>query len=88
MSIGYEMAIKDIQSAAIPAQTTAPADVPTAGAVPQDTLQERMERAMGPRRDYLHPKFEDHNCWRCNNGKNPCVHGSYTDCHLPRARND
>lgn len=50
-----------------------------------DKLQEKM---MGPRKDYRHPIFKDHNCWRCDNGKNPCVHGSYTNCPLPRARND
>jgi hypothetical protein len=32
--------------------------------------------------------FIYHNCWKCNSGKLPCVHGSPSRCGLPHARND
>lgn len=32
--------------------------------------------------------FRDHNCWRCNDGAKPCVHGHPPNCVYPHARND
>lgn len=32
--------------------------------------------------------FRDHNCWRCNDGEKPCVHGHPHNCVYPHARND
>lgn len=47
----------------------------------------RQERAMGP--DYSRTGiFVDHNCWRCQSGKLPCVQRSPSQCEHPHARND
>lgn len=32
--------------------------------------------------------FRDHNCWKCQDGKKPCVNGSPNRCDYPHARND
>lgn len=32
--------------------------------------------------------FRDHNCWRCDSGKKPCVQGRPHNCEYPHARND
>lgn len=32
--------------------------------------------------------FRDHSCWKCQDGKKPCVNGSPNRCDYPRARND
>lgn len=32
--------------------------------------------------------FRDHNCWRCNDGREPCVTGGSARCPYPHARND
>lgn len=32
--------------------------------------------------------FRDHNCWKCKNGKEPCVAGSPNRCEYPHAKND
>lgn len=42
-------------------------------------------------RDPDHTKegmFVLHNCWKCQNGKKPCVEGRPTQCSYPHARND
>lgn len=39
--------------------------------------------------DYSRPGiFALHNCWKCNDGKRPCVNGNPAQCDYPRARND
>jgi len=32
--------------------------------------------------------FVHHNCWRCLDGKMPCVRGNPSQCDYPHARND
>ncbi|MFA7308374.1 MAG: hypothetical protein WC026_17085 [Hyphomicrobium sp.] len=32
--------------------------------------------------------FRDHNCYRCDSGKKPCVVGNPSRCEYPHARND
>jgi hypothetical protein len=33
--------------------------------------------------------FRDHNCWKCDNGKRPCVQREHRGwCEYPHARND
>lgn len=32
--------------------------------------------------------FIDHNCYRCKDGKKPCVRSALNQCDYPRARND
>jgi len=32
--------------------------------------------------------FVDHNCWRCDSGKKPCIKGNPRDCDTLHARND
>lgn len=32
--------------------------------------------------------FATHNCWRCHDGKEPCVNGSPRNCENLHARND
>jgi hypothetical protein len=32
--------------------------------------------------------FRDHNCWKCQNGKKPCVMGNPNRCDNLHARND
>lgn len=32
--------------------------------------------------------FRDHNCWKCREGKKPCVRGEPRRCEFLHARND
>jgi hypothetical protein len=32
--------------------------------------------------------FRNHNCWKCQSGKKPCINGSPSRCDYPQARND
>ena len=32
--------------------------------------------------------FRDHSCWKCQDGKKPCVRGEPSRCEYPNARND
>jgi len=32
--------------------------------------------------------FRDHSCWKCKDGKEPCVVGNPSRCEYPHARND
>ncbi len=32
--------------------------------------------------------FRDHNCWKCQNGKLPCVQPNNNGCEYPHARNE
>lgn len=32
--------------------------------------------------------FVYHNCWKCQNGKKPCVNGAVNRCDYLQARND
>lgn len=32
--------------------------------------------------------FRDHNCYRCQDGRKPCVNGKPNLCEYPHARND
>jgi hypothetical protein len=32
--------------------------------------------------------FVYHRCWKCDDGKKPCVQGSPRNCEYPRARDD
>lgn len=32
--------------------------------------------------------FVYHNCWKCDDGKKPCVKGNPRRCEYPHARND
>ncbi len=32
--------------------------------------------------------FIDHNCWRCDSGKKPCIKSNPRDCDTLHARND
>lgn len=57
---------------------------------PTNPFQDRREHLVDPRdpdpsREGI---FRDHNCWRCNNGKRPCVKGTPNRCEYPHARND
>lgn len=53
-----------------------------------ETTREAMERAMGPD-NTRQGIFRDHNCWKCQNGKLPCVTPpGQGGCEYPRARNE
>jgi hypothetical protein len=50
-------------------------------------VEREMEKAMEP--DHSRTgMFVYHNCWRCNDGKNPCFMGNPNGCTYPQARND
>jgi hypothetical protein len=45
------------------------------------------ERAMSPDMSRPDPFFQNHNCWKCQHGKLPCVQPGRV-CEYPHARND
>jgi hypothetical protein len=50
-------------------------------------VEREMEKAMGP--DHSREgMFVYHNCYRCDDGKKPCVQGGPHRCEYPHARND
>lgn len=32
--------------------------------------------------------FQYHNCWKCSDGRKPCIKGQPRNCEHPHARND
>src|SRR5258708_39287501 len=60
------------------------------------SIEEHMDNLLNPKPE-LDPRNPDHsrkgifvyhNCFRCKNGKNPCVKGSPSTCDWPHTRND
>jgi hypothetical protein len=56
--------------------------------IEKDEAARAMEKAMGPRKNPLHPKFRYHNCAYCGSGERPCKQGNPSQCEYPHARND
>ena len=53
----------------------------------QETEDERSAR-LATKRAAASGMFHDHFCWKCLDGKKPCVSGSPRQCEYPHARND
>lgn len=53
----------------------------------QETEDERNAR-LATKRAAARGRFHDHFCWKCLDGKKPCVSGSPRQCEYPHARND
>lgn len=53
-----------------------------------DATKAAFEKAMAPRENPRHPKFRNHNCWKCREGERQCAEGNPTQCSYPHARND
>ena len=53
----------------------------------RETEEERNAR-LATKRAAASGMFRDHSCWKCLDGKKPCVVGNPHQCEYPHARND
>ena len=54
-------------------------------------VYDKAQRTIVDSRDPDHSRtgiFVMHNCWRCDDGKKPCVQGGPHRCEFPHARDD